>query len=83
MELVEENPTTFRGPRSKASLHLLDVVPLGDRGHLFAEIVSRSEYRRVWPRDPPVSNRKIIPAHAALLAKIISSPLNRTPAIQC
>jgi len=36
----------------QTSLHLLDVVGMCDRGPFFAGIVSRSEHRRTWSRDP-------------------------------
>jgi hypothetical protein len=33
-------------------LHPLDIVPMPDRWHFFAEVGSRRERRRAWFRDP-------------------------------
>jgi len=34
-------------------LYLLDIVPLHDGGHFFADVRSRSDRSPAWSRDPP------------------------------
>src|ERR1017187_770497 len=69
MELVEESPDTRRySLRETISAKRLPAVAHRNDVKQMQRSLRTRTTKSGWPRDPLVSNRKIIPAHAALLA---------------